>query len=127
MNKTVKWLLIAVLIIVVLAFGIYLFINWPRKDATLPPSTGGGVPSSAGAAIAGLLAGLFSSDWIKNIFGGGGNGMAAPACQQANPGFDNNGFYTRACGGVPGGGGANCNPDDPGKDMFGFNNSQCGG
>ena len=123
MNKTVKWILIVVLILAVLAFLIYIFT---RPSETQPGPNPNPTPAPGpGAGIAGLLAGFFSSDWIKNLLGG--NNMANPACQAANPGYDNNGFYTRACGGVPGGGGANCNPDDPGKDMAGFNSSQCGG
>lgn len=123
MNKTVKWILIAVLVIAVLATIIYLITNWGKTDENTPPQGG---PNPVGTGIAGLLTGLFSSDWIKNLFGGSKDEMATPACQNTNPGFDNNGYYTRACGGVPGGGGANCNPDSPGKDMFGFNSTQCG-
>lgn len=122
MDKTVKWILIAVLIIVVLAFGIYLFTTWPRPSTPGPNPAPGPTP---GGGLAALLGGFFSSDWIKKLLGG--NQMGDPACQSANPGYDNNGFYTRACGGVPGGGTGNCNPDNPGKDMYGFNSSQCGG
>lgn len=124
MPKGLKWLLIAVLILVVLAFIIYLFLNWPRIPAPGPGPAPGPAPGGTNQLVE-AIKGFFSSDWIKNLFGG--PGMAPPACQAANPGFDNNGFYTRACGGVPGGGGANCDPDNPGKDMFGFNSSQCGG
>lgn len=123
MNKTVKWILIAVAIIAAIALIIMLILNLSKPAATVPPNPN---PSpSPGSGIPGILNQIFSSDWIKNIFGGGN--MAPPACQTSNPGFDNNGYYTRKCGGVPGGGGANCNPDDPGKDMNGFKTSQCGG
>lgn len=123
MDKTLKWILIAVLVFVVIAILIYVFQN--ANNQPQPPVTQPGQQPAPGNAIANILSGLFSSGWIQNLFGGGG--MAAPACQANNPGFDNNGYYTRACGGVPGGGGANCNPDKPGKDMNGFNSSQCGG
>lgn len=121
MNTTVKWILIAVLILIGLAFVIYLFLNWPRP--VQPGPTPG--PTPPGGNWGNILQGFFSSDWIKKLFGG--TEMGDPACQSTNPGYDNNGFYTRACGGVPGGGTGNCNPDDPGKDMYGFNSSQCGG
>lgn len=122
MNKTVKWILIAVAIMIGLALVIVLILNL-SKPATPPPNPN---PNPGpGSGIPGILNQIFSSDWIKNLFGGGS--MAAPACQASNPGFDNNGYYTRKCGGVPGGGNANCDPDNPGKDMNGFSSSQCGG
>lgn len=123
MNKTVKWILIAVAIIAVIALIIVLILNFSKPAVT--PAPGPSPAPGPGNAIQNILSQLFSSNWITNIFGG--SSMAAPACQPNNPGFDNNGYYTRACGGVPGGGGANCDPDNPGKDMNGFNSSQCGG
>lgn len=64
----------------------------------------------------------------RSVEGNGGNTpLISGTCQSANPGFDNNGYYTRACGGIPGGGGGNCDPDNPGKDMNGFLSSNCGG
>lgn len=121
MTKGVKWLLITVLALVALAFIIYLFLNWPRP--TPPGPTPG--PTPPGANWGNILKGFFSSDWIKNLFGG--NQMGDPACQSANPGYDNNGYYTRTCGGVPGGGDGNCDPDNPGDDMNGFSSTLCGG
>lgn len=123
MNKTVKWILIAVAIIAGIALIVVLILNF-NKPAVQPPNTN---PNSnpSGNIVNVLLQN--ASNFIKNIFGGSGGNMAPPACQAANPGFDNNGYYTRACGGVPGGGGANCDPDNPGKDMAGFSSSQCGG
>lgn len=123
MTQGVKWLLWTVLIIAVLAFIIYLFISWPRQ-ATTPGPAPGPAPSGTNQILE-AIKGFFSSDWIKNLFGG--NNMAAPACQPNNPGYDNNGYYTRTCGGVPGGGDGNCDPDNPGKDMNGFNSTLCGG
>lgn len=123
-NKTVKWILIAVLIIAVLAFLIYLITHWGGQNQP-PPAPG--TPPAPGAGIASILSGFFSSDWVKNLLGGNKNPeMGDPACNKNDPGFDNNGYYTRKCGGIPGGA-YNCDPDNPGKDMFGFNNSQCGG
>lgn len=122
MNKTVKWILIAVAIMAAIAIIIILIVNFTRPAA--PPPNTGPVAPGPGSGIPNILSQLFSSDWIKKLFGGG---MAAPGCQSANPGFDNNGYYTTACGGVPGGGGANCDPANPGFDMDKFKNSQCGG
>lgn len=124
MNKTVKWILIVVAIMAAIALIIVLIMNLSKPAIPANPNPPAG-PPSPGTGIQNILSSIFSSDWIKNIFGGGN--MAPPACQPNNPGFDNNGYYTRACGGVPGGGGANCDPDNPGKDMAGFSSSQCGG
>ena len=121
MTTGVKWLLITVLVLLGLAFILYLFLNWPRP---IPPGAPPGPPSQ-GNNWGNLLQGFFSSDWIKKLFGDGGT--APPACQSNNPGYDNNGYYTRTCGGVPGGGGSDCNPDKPGENMAGFNWPPCGG
>ncbi len=123
MNKTVKWIIIAIVVIVALAIAIWA-INKFSGPSVQPPASGPGDDSDTGNIFQNIIAGLFSGEWLKNLFGGG---QADPACQPANPGFDNNGFYTRKCGGVPGGGGANCDPDKPGKDMNGFSSTQCGG
>lgn len=123
MNKTVKWVLIVVLIFIALVLTI-LAVQYFTKPATAANNnTGNPSGNNIGQQTQNIISGLFNS--IKNLLGKGN--MAAPLCQASNPGFDNNGFYTRACGGVPGGGNANCNPDDPGKDMDGFSSSQCGG
>ncbi len=121
MNKTVKWILIVLLIIVVLAI-IILAVQYFSKPEVLPGTNPNPAPdpSNVGTGVQDILSG-----WIKKLFGGGG--MSDPACQKNDPGFDNNGYYTTKCGGVPGGGGANCDPANPGKDMNGFGASQCGG
>lgn len=123
MNPTIKWLLIIVIIFIVLILVIFAVQYFSRPAV---PNNGANPPvNNIDNITKNILATLFSSDWIKNLFGKGN--MVAPACQASNPGFDNNGYYTKACGGVPGGGGANCDPDNPGKDMNGFSSSQCGG
>src|SRR4029078_11420525 len=114
MNKTVKWILIAVLIVVVIAI-VILIINHFSKPAAPANNTGGGGAmgggnTNVGAGIIDILTGVFN-----NIFGS--NGMADPACDKSNKGYDNNGFYTTKCGGVAGGGDGNCDPANPGKDM----------
>lgn len=115
------WYALAAGIILVVSL-YFIFRPTPPPAPTPGPGT---PPPNLADNIANILSGIFSSAWIKNLFGGGG--MADPACQSNNPGFDNNGYYTTKCGGVPGGGGANCDPANPGKDMNGFSSSQCGG
>lgn len=124
MNQTVKWVLIVVVIFIALVLVIFA-VQYFSKPATVVPNNNSGNPSgnNIGQSTQNIISGLFNS--IKNLLGK--NNMAPPACQASNPGYDNNGFYTRACGGVSGGGDGNCDPDNPGKDMNGFNNSQCGG
>lgn len=113
------WFLIAAVIILII---VVIYFATRKPQVSQPVNTP--QPNVLGS-VASVLSGLPIGNWLSNLFGGGSN-MANPACQSSNPGFDNNGFYTTACGGVAGGGGSNCDPSNPGKDMNGFLATGCG-
>jgi len=121
LDPTVKIILIVFVVIVALVVLYFIFKPSVQQPAA-PPVYGTVPPATASPNIVDILGGLFSG--IKNLFGGG---MGPVGCDPRNPGYDNTGHYTIACGGTSGGGGANCDPNRPGYDMNGFLNSQCGG
>lgn len=120
MKKYLPYILIGLMVILIIVVVYYL--SKPAQPAdTLQPTQP--INPTAGL-ISQVLGGIFSSGWLKNIFGGNNN-SGTIGCDSGNPGYNNAGQYTTACGGVPGGG-DNCNPARPGYDMNGFLNTNCG-
>lgn len=116
MNKTVKYILIAVAVIAVIAFAIWGIKSYldSRVPTTAPPA---GPPyPTTGNTITDILAGLFSGGFFTSLFAGN-------KCNPNNPGFQNNGVYNPdKCGRAPGLG---CDPNRPGWNLGGFMDPSC--
>lgn len=113
MNKTVKWILIALAIIaaiVLIIIGIKYLLEQSAPPAPAPPPAGG--PSNAIVdALGALVAGL------GGLFGG------AKKCDPARPGFQKDGVYNPdKCGRAPG---LECDPNRPGWNLGGFMDPSC--
>lgn len=119
MKKYLPYILIG-LFIVIIFIAIY-FLSKPAQTTTPVQPTNPSNPTAN--LISQVLGGILSSGWLKNIFGKNNDGTVA--CDSSNPGYDNLGRYTTACGGVLGGG-ANCDPANPGYDVNGFLSTNCG-
>lgn len=118
-NQYVKWIIIALVVIVAIV-ALVLIVKALQSPAQ-PPTAAPNVNPASG--VGSILQQIIGSGWLKKIFSGGSGSVS---CDPSNPGYDNAGNYTVACGGTPGGGGANCDPNHPGYDMNGFLSTQCG-
>lgn len=114
MNKTVKWILIAVLIIAVIAFAIYLWQAYQRNQVPVNPNPNPN-PQPPTNSLLDILAGLFSPGWVQNLFGGN-----KPKCDPNRPGYDIDGYPKQQCGYNFSG----CDPDKCDTTKSGWN--QCG-
>lgn len=119
MKKYLPYILIGLMVILIIVVVYYL-----SKPVQTQPINPGPPANPTAGLISQVLGGIFSSGWLKNIFGGNNN-SGTIGCDSGNPGYNNAGQYTTACGGVAGGG-DNCNPARPGYDMNGFLSTNCG-
>lgn len=88
MNKTVKWLLIALAIIVALVIiilAIKYFMDQSANNNTQPPVP----PVQTGNVITDALSALFSGSFLTNLFGG-------KKCDPNRPGYQMNGDFNPA-------------------------------
>lgn len=124
MNKTVKWILIAVAALVVIA-GIIFAITYFSKKASAPPPPPNQPKPPVSTDILNILGGLFSGDWFKNLFGSGFN-FGLPKCDPSRPGYTTSGVYDARCTISSGDG---CDPnkcsDQPGLNDCGFMDERC--
>ena len=115
MNKTVKWILIALVIVAALALIIVAIKYFSQPAATQPPVPGGPPPGPANSIID-ILGGLFSGGFFNNLFNG-------KKCDSARPGFQNNGVYNPDKCGV--GVGLGCDPNRSGWNLGNFPDPSC--
>lgn len=116
MNKTVKWILIAVAIIVAVALIIWAVKSFSKGNGAQPPSLPSGPPAGPADGIADVLGNIFNSNFWNQLFAG-------KKCNPNNPGFQYNGVYNPdKCGTAPGLG---CDPNRPGWNLGGFMDPSC--
>lgn len=73
--------------------------------------------STLGGALAGILGGIITGDWLQNLLGGG------KKCDPANPGFTKSGIRDPKCGTPPG---LECDPLKKGYNKAGLPDIDCG-
>lgn len=121
MNKTVKWILISVLIIV-LAVVVYYLVKASQQPSTQPPGPPA-PPGGPGTDLANILGGLFSGNWWKNLFGGS---PKVVDCDPARPGYEKDGTPNANCGKDYTGCDINkCDLNRPGWNQCGFPDTRC--
>lgn len=118
MSKTVKWIIIILLILTLVAVVFFIIreINKPTQQG--PGTAPGGIASILGAYLPQL------SNWVKGLFGGKGPDVVD--CDPNRPGYEKDGTYNVNCGKNYTG----CDPDkcDPlrsGWNQCGFPDNRC--
>lgn len=118
MNKTVKYILIAVAIVAALAliiFGVKYFID--RSSPSPAPTPAPGSPTNT---IVDILGGLFAGGFFGNLFGGG------KKCDPNNNCYQKNGEYNlQCCQTSQGGQTFKCDCNNPGYTTTGEYKESC--